>query len=827
MRTIIGYPAPTKMNTGGVHGSALGDEEVAATKKVLGFDPDKTFEVRDEVIEHTRKLVARGKEAHEKWQPAFDAWAEREPERKKLLDRLLAQELPDGWDADLTYWEPGSKALATRAAFGQVLNDVAPKLPELWGGSADLAGSNNTTIKGVKSFGPPSISTEDFTADWYGRVLHFGIREHAMGSILSGIVLHGPTRAFGGTFLQFSDYMRPAVRLASLMDIDTIYIWTHDSIGLGEDGPTHQPIEHLAALRAIPNLSVVRPGDPNETAYAWRTIIARGDGSGPVGFILTRQGIPVLEGTSAEGVAKGGYVLGGSARREPRRGADRHRLGAAVGRGCAEDIGGQGNHRDGGVDAVRRVVRVAARGVPRQRAAARGVGAGRRRGGGRAELVQAGRRHRRDRLDRALRRVRRRQDVVPRVRVHPGGRGGRRGAITRQLDFERRTRWLRIPNLAALSAAGVSVWLDDLSRDRLQTGNLQELIDTKSVVGVTTNPSIFQAALSKGTAYDEQVKELAERGADVDATIRTVTTDDVRNACDVLAKQYELSDGVDGRVSIEVDPRLAHDTDKTILQAIELWKIVDRPNLLIKIPATLAGLPAITAVIAEGISVNVTLIFSVERHRAVMDAYLAGLEKAKEAGHDMSKIHSVASFFVSRVDTEIDKRLEKIGSDEALALRGQAGVANARLAYAAYEEVFVGGSRFEALKADGARVQRPLWASTGVKNPDYSDTLYVTELVAPNTVNTMPEKTIDAVADHGVITGDTVTGTAERGTGGVRQARRGRHRPAGRVQGARGRRRGEVREVVARTARRHAGSARRRQEMTAVTDKVRHRHGLA
>ena len=311
VRTIIGYPAPTKMNTGGVHGSALGDEEVAATKKVLGFDPDKTFEVRDEVIEHTRKLVERGREAHEKWQGDFDAWAQREPERKALLDRLAAGELPDGWDADITYWEPGSKPLATRAAFGQVLNDVAPKLPELWGGSADLAGSNNTTINGVKSFGPPSISTKDYTADWYGRVLHFGIREHAMGSILSGIVLHGPTRAFGGTFLQFSDYMRPAVRLASLMDIDTIYIWTHDSIGLGEDGPTHQPIEHLAALRAIPKLSVVRPGDPNETAYAWRSIIARGNGSGPVGFILTRQGIPVLEGTSPDGVERGGYVLGG------------------------------------------------------------------------------------------------------------------------------------------------------------------------------------------------------------------------------------------------------------------------------------------------------------------------------------------------------------------------------------------------------------------------------------------------------------------------------------------------------------------------------------
>ena len=315
-------------------------------------------------------------------------------------------------------------------------------------------------------------------------------------------------------------------------------------------------------------------------------------------------------------------------------------------------------------------------------------------------------------------------------------------------------------NLAELSAAGVSVWLDDLSRERLRSGNLQELIDTRSVVGVTTNPSIFQAAMSKGTAYAAQLAELAARGADVDATIRTMTTDDVREACDVLRPQWQASNGVDGRVSIEVDPRLAHDTDKTILQAIELWKIVDRPNLLIKIPATLAGLPAITAVIAEGISVNVTLIFSVERHRAVMEAYLAGLEAARKAGHDLNNIYSVASFFVSRVDTEIDKRLEKIGTKEALALRGKAGVANARLAYAAYEEVFDSGGRWTELAESGAWVQRPLWASTGVKNPDYSDTLYVTELVAPDTVNTMPEKTMEAVADHGKIHGDTISGTA-------------------------------------------------------------------
>lgn len=317
LRTVIGYPAPNLMDTGKAHGAALGDDEVAAVKKIVGFDPDKTFQVREDVLTHTRGLVARGKQAHERWQLEFDAWARREPERKALLDRLLAQKLPDGWDADLPHWEPGSKALATRAASGAVLSALGPKLPELWGGSADLAGSNNTTIKGADSFGPPSISTKEYTAHWYGRTLHFGVREHAMGAILSGIVLHGPTRAYGGTFLQFSDYMRPAVRLAALMDIDTIYVWTHDSIGLGEDGPTHQPIEHLSALRAIPRLSVVRPADANETAYAWRTILARRNGSGPVGLILTRQGVPVLDGTDAEGVARGGYVLSNAGGLQP------------------------------------------------------------------------------------------------------------------------------------------------------------------------------------------------------------------------------------------------------------------------------------------------------------------------------------------------------------------------------------------------------------------------------------------------------------------------------------------------------------------------------
>jgi transaldolase len=309
--------------------------------------------------------------------------------------------------------------------------------------------------------------------------------------------------------------------------------------------------------------------------------------------------------------------------------------------------------------------------------------------------------------------------------------------------------------LRALSAQGVAIWLDDLSRDRIQTGNLQSLVDEKRVVGVTSNPTIFQGAISKSSLYDDHINAVADAGGGAEAAVRRLTTDDVRSACDLLAPVAEQT-VIDGRVSIEVDPRLAHDTEATIEQAHDLWTTVNRPNLFIKIPATRAGLPAITSCIADGISVNVTLIFSIDRYREVMEAYLAGLEQRLDAGKPLAGIESVASFFVSRVDTEVDKRLESIGTEEALALRGTAAVANARLAYAAFEQV-VATERWQRLEEAGAARQRPLWASTGVKNPDYPDTLYVTELVASGTVNTMPEKTLDAVADHGEITGDTVT----------------------------------------------------------------------
>ena len=309
VRTVIGFPAPTKMNTGSVHGAALGADEVKATKEALGFDPEVEFFIDDAVLAHTRKLVDRGAEKHAAWQKKVDQWAADNPDGKALFDRLAARKLPEGFDADLPTWEVG-ESVATRKASEATLQALGKTLPELWGGSADLAGSNNTFIKGDPSFGPEDITTETWTTTPGGRNLHFGIREHAMGAIMNGIALHGGTRPYGGTFLIFSDYMRPAVRLAALMRTDAYYVWTHDSIGLGEDGPTHQPVEQLAALRAIPGVSIIRPADANETAAAWRAALLYPES--PKGLALSRQNLPVLPGTkehATEGVARGAYVL--------------------------------------------------------------------------------------------------------------------------------------------------------------------------------------------------------------------------------------------------------------------------------------------------------------------------------------------------------------------------------------------------------------------------------------------------------------------------------------------------------------------------------------
>jgi transaldolase len=312
--------------------------------------------------------------------------------------------------------------------------------------------------------------------------------------------------------------------------------------------------------------------------------------------------------------------------------------------------------------------------------------------------------------------------------------------------------------LTQLTSEGVSIWLDDISRDRLRTGNLAELARDWHVTGVTSNPTIFAHAVAKGTAYDDQLADLNLRGVTVEEAARMVASYDIRWGCDVLRPAYDATDGVDGRVSLEVDPRLARDTAKTIAEARALWWMVDRPNLFIKIPATEEGLPAITACLAEGIKINVTLIFSLERYGQVIDAYMAGLEGALAAGRDISKLASVASFFVSRMDTEVDRRLDQLGTPEAAALRGKAAIANARLAYELYEQRLA-TPRWQALAQAGAKVQRPLWASTSTKDPAYEDTMYVVDLVAPDTVNTMPEATLRATADHAKLRGDTVHGT--------------------------------------------------------------------
>ena len=431
LKTVIAWPAPNAQGTGKSHGSALGEAEVAATKKIMGFDPDQTFEVPQDVIEHTRAAVERGKAVEAEWQESFDAWAKRYRQRKELFDRMRTRSLPAGWEKALPSFPADEKGVATRKASGEVLSAIAGELPELWGGSADLAESNNTTPKGQPSFIPAELSTKDFSGDQYGRVLHFGIREHAMGSIMNGIALHGGTRVYGGTFLTFSDYMRGAVRLAAIMQLPVTYVWTHDSIGLGEDGPTHQPVEHLTALRAIPGLDVVRPADANETVAAWKTILE--NTGNPAGIVLTRQNVPTFpRGTdgfaTTDDVARGGYVLVDAEGGEPDV--------ILMGSGSEVQLAVQARETLAEKGVRARVVSMPCREwfdqqdqsyrdtvLPPDRQGAR-----LRRGRHRDELARPGRLQRPLRLAGALRRVRRLRDDLPRVRDHRrGGGAGRRG----------------------------------------------------------------------------------------------------------------------------------------------------------------------------------------------------------------------------------------------------------------------------------------------------------------------------------------------------------------------------------------------------------------
>ncbi len=670
-----------------------------------------------------------------------------------------------------------------------MLNALAPVLPELWGGSADLAGSNDTTMKGEPSFIPAEHQTKMFPGNPFGRTLHFGIREHAMGAILNGIALHGLTRPYGGTFLVFSDYMRGAVRLSALMKQPVTYVWTHDSIGLGEDGPTHQPVEHLWALRAIPGLDVVRPADANETAVAWKTILEHTDR--PAGLCLTRQAVPVFDRSvlgPAEHTARGGYVLAEADGGDPRviligTGSE-----VQIALAAREQLQADGRGHPGGLHAVRGVVRRAGRGLPGRGAAPRGPGPGQRGGGAGAGLAPVRRRPGRERQPGAFRRVGRLPEAVRGVRHHRRGRGaggagqpgqGERGerdaglasrvrqgpwsvgqAASKPGRQARRETVMTTQNdrLGQLSALGVAVWLDDISRDRLRTGNLAALMRDFHVIGVTSNPTIFASALSKGTTYDDQVRDLAVRQLTVDEAARDITTFDIRWACDVLRPAYDATGGLDGRVSIEVDPRIARDTDEDHRRGQGAVVAGGPAEPVHQDPGDQGG-PA-------GDHRDPGRGHQRQRHADLLAGALRRghrrLHGRPGAGRRrpslIKNLASVASFFVSRVDTEVDARLDKIGTPEALALRGQAAVANARLAYELFEQK-TATDRWAALHAAGARPQRPLWASTSTKNPEYTDTMYVTDLVAPGTVNTMPEATLRAVADHGELRGDTIHGT--------------------------------------------------------------------
>ena len=625
-----------------------------------------------------------------------------------------------------------------------MLAALYPVLPELWGGSADLAESNNTAVKGEPSFLPADRQTKMWSGGPYGRTLHFGVREHAMGAIMNGITLHGGTRVYGGTFLTFSDYMRGAVRLAALMQLPVTYVWTHDSIGLGEDGPTHQPIEHFAALRAIPGLDFVRPADANETAVAWRTILEHNDR--PAGLALSRQNLPVFDRTEIALRRRGRARRlrpGRRLERARRRGdpawapAPRCRSPSPPASGsrptacppassrvpCLEWFAEQDQaYRDEVLPpSVRARVSVEA-GVPmgwREFVgdAGRIVGLTHY-GASAAYTVLYEKFGLTDETPsspppaRASRRPRS-GDAVP-AGPRPHATGGlsppHRRPLTLQLaprPREEGNDMAQNENLAELSAAGVAVWLDDLSRDRIRTGNLQSLVDEYSVVGVTTNPTIFAAAISGSDSYDDQLHALAvrevERRGGAAHHHRRRRPGRLRPA---RGRSHDRQPG-DGRVSLEVAPGLAHDTDATAAEAAHLWWLVDRPNLFIKIPATEAGLPAITETIANGISVNVTLIFSLERYRAVMDAYLAGLEKrvaerrlARRASPRWPRSSSPAS------TPRSTSGWTRPGADPSL--KGKAGIANAQLAYQAYEEVVllrpVAGAGGEGRRAAAAAV---------------------------------------------------------------------------------------------------------------------------
>jgi len=748
----IGYGSPNRAGTSKAHGEPLGKEEVRLTKQALGWDPDLYFHIPREVARHmTDRARRHGAELSADWRRRFDAYAAEFPELARQWELMQSGELPDGWDENLPVFNADPKGIATRVAGSKALAALAAKVPWLIGGAADLAASTRTIVPDS-----PLFSRENPA----GRNIAFGIREHAMAAVINGLVL-SKLRAFGSTFLTFADYCRPAIRLAAMSHLPSIFVFTHDSVGLGEDGPTHQPIEHLASLRAMPNLDVIRPCDANETSVAWRYVMGVKDH--PTALALTRQAVPTFDRTrcaSADGLLRGAYILldcpgtpdviligTGSEVQHCLAAADRLAgegiAARVVSMPCWEQFERQPQaYRDSvlppGVRARVSIEAGATMGWSRYVGDA-GVAIGIDRFGlsAPAKLVMKELGITADAVVEAARRVLQRQ-VAGTTETYDAPAAGRRAGGDQRMT--------RIQRIAAL---GQSIWCDCISRSMIDSGELARLIDA-GVVGLTSNPTIFQKAISQGAEYDDAIQALVADGKSAAEIYEALALRDIADAADLLRPIYDRTDGRDGFVSLEVNPHLADDTAGTVAEARALFGKLDRPNVFIKVPASEAGMPAIETLIADGINVNVTLIFALGMYDKVMHAYIRGVERLAERGGDLSRVASVASFFVSRVDTLVDARLqERIerGEVELADLLGKAAVANAKLAYERFKVVFL-GEPFASLAAKGARVQRPLWASTSTKNPAYVDTIYVDTLIGSDTVNTLPPQTIEAVLDH-------------------------------------------------------------------------------
>jgi transketolase len=759
--THIGFGSP-KQDSFKSHGEPLGVEDVKKTKEKLGWPTDETFFVPQPALDHMRECVAQGQQQEAEWQNRFSAYAAAYPELATRWTEQINGVLPASYDATVPTWNPSEKAeLSTREASGIVLNAIASKLPSLMGGSADLAPSNKTEIKGETLFE---------AGNYAGRNMNFGVREHGMGAILSGMALHKGIIPYGGTFLTFSDYERPAIRLAAMMGIRVIYVFTHDSIGLGEDGPTHQPIEQLAALRAIPGLTVIRPADANETAYAWRSALT--NTKGPTALSFSRQNLPVLDQTkyaSAAHAEQGGYVL-----------SDCDGMPDVILMGAGSEVqialSAQQALAEQGVKA--RVVSMPSTNIfDRQPQSYRdsvllpGVRA-------RVAIEAASPLtwYRYVGLDGAVIGLNHygasapykklyekfgftTENVVKHALTLIGSAHQQKTAESVAAVEKDTTQTMSTNPLVQLTALGQSPWIDFIRRSYMTNGDFKRLIDAGEIVGATSNPAIFEKAIGGNDDYDQQIVDLVRQGlTDPKKIFDELAITDIQMAADNLRPVFDRTNGADGYISLEVSPGAANDTESTIAEAHYLWDRVQRPNLMIKVPATSEGIPAIEQLIADGLNVNVTLIFALESYENAAYAYIKGLERRVSVGQPIDRSASVASFFVSRVDTEVDKRLDALIASSGDAsqqehlrgLQGKAAIANAKLAYEKYNKIF-GSERFAALRAKGAHTQRCLWASTSTKNPKYRDVIYVEELIGPETVNTMPPATIDAFREHGVV----------------------------------------------------------------------------